>query len=86
MTDVPSESTPNPKHLSFEEAMRKLEAIIEEMEGGKTPLDKLIQKFEEGTRMVQICQNQLGNAELKIESLKKNLGELEFESLKEENQ
>ena len=84
MTDVPSESAPSPENLSFEEALQKLEAILEEMEGGTTPLDKLIQKFEEGTQMVQICQKQLGKAELKIESLKKNLGELEFESLDQE--
>lgn len=66
--------------------MQKLEAVIEEMEDGKIPLDKLIQKFEEGTELVQTCQRQLESAELKIETLKKNLGEMEFESIDVEDQ
>lgn len=66
--------------------MQKLEAVIEEMEDGKIPLDKLIQKFEEGTELVQTCQRQLESAELKIETLKKNLGEMEFESMDVEDQ
>lgn len=60
---------------SFEEALNALESIISEMEDGEVPLDKLISRFEEGTKLVQVCQEHLKNAELKIDHFKKNLAD-----------
>jgi exodeoxyribonuclease VII small subunit len=54
---------------SFEEAAERLEALIEAMESGETPLAELVEKFEEGTRLLRVCREQLRQAELKIEKL-----------------
>ena len=56
---------------SFEAALGKLEAIVESMESGEVPLAELLAKFEEGTRLLKICEVRLKDAELKIEQLKK---------------
>ena len=61
---------PNAK-LSFEAALGKLEAIVESMESGEVPLAELLAKFEEGTRLLKVCEGRLKEAELKIEQLKK---------------
>ena len=58
--------------VPFEEALKKLEAIVEAMESGDLPLDTLLAKFEEGTRLVELCQGKLEEAELKIQKLEKN--------------
>ena len=56
--------------LSFETALGKLETIVESMESGEVPLAELLAKFEEGTKLLKICENRLKEAELKIEQLK----------------
>ncbi len=57
---------------SFEEALKQLEAIVEAMESGDTPLADLLQKFEQGSKLVALCESRLKDAELKIELLKKS--------------
>ena len=57
--------------LSFETALGQLEAIVESMESGEVPLAELLAKFEEGTKMLKVCEARLKDAELKIEQLKK---------------
>jgi exodeoxyribonuclease VII small subunit len=42
------------------------------METGELPLETLLARFEEGTRLVRICQAKLEEAELKIQQLEKN--------------
>ena len=60
----------NPQ-LSFEEALAKLEAIVESMESGDVPLADLLARFEQGTKLLKTCESRLQDAELKIEQLKK---------------
>ena len=63
--------------MPFEEAMQKLEAIVDTMESGELPLESLLAKFEEGTRLSKICQAKLAQAEVKVQQLEKNAaGEL----------
>ncbi len=63
--------------VAFEEALKKLETIVEAMESGDLPLEALLARFEEGTRLVKICQAKLAEAELKIQQLEKTAsGEL----------
>ena len=57
--------------LSFEDALGKLETIVESMESGEVPLAELLAKFEEGTKLLKVCESRLKDAELKIEQLKK---------------
>ncbi len=66
--------------LSFEDALGKLEAIVESMESGEVPLAELLAKFEEGTKLLKVCESRLKDAELKIEQLKKQKdGTIAFE-------
>src|SRR5881398_2765776 len=58
--------------LNFEKAMDRLEAIVEQMETGKLPLEDLIVRYEEGMNLVKICQERLANAEEKIEIIARN--------------
>ena len=57
--------------LSFEAALAKLESIVESMESGDVPLAELLAKFEEGNRLLKLCEGRLKEAELKVEQLKK---------------
>jgi exodeoxyribonuclease VII small subunit len=58
--------------LPFEEALKKLETIVEAMESQELPLETLLAKYEEGTQLARICQERLADAELKIQQLEKN--------------
>ncbi|MEO6183773.1 MAG: exodeoxyribonuclease VII small subunit [Verrucomicrobiota bacterium] len=58
--------------LPFEEALKKLESIVETMEAEDLPLETLLARFEEGTRLARVCQTKLSEAELKIQELEKN--------------
>ena len=58
--------------LPFEEALKKLETIVETMEGDDLPLESLVAKYEEGMKLAQVCQAKLAEAELKIQQLEKN--------------
>jgi exodeoxyribonuclease VII small subunit len=58
--------------LPFEESLQKLESIVDAMETGELPLETLLAKFEEGTRLLKSCQTKLEEAELKISKLEKN--------------
>jgi exodeoxyribonuclease VII small subunit len=68
--------------LPFEEALQKLEVIVEAMEAGDLPLETLIARYEEGTRLAKVCQEKLAEAELKIQQLEKNAaGEMKLKPL-----
>jgi exodeoxyribonuclease VII small subunit len=67
---------------SFEEALLKLEAIVQTMESDDLPLETLLLKYEEGTRLAKVCQEKLTEADLKIQQLEKEAaGELKLKPL-----
>ena len=71
--------------LPFEEALKKLEGIVEAMESDDLPLETLLARYEEGTKLVKICQEKLAEAELKIQQLEKNTaGEMKLKPLSRE--
>ena len=66
----------------FEEALKKLEGIVEAMESDDLPLEMLLSKYEEGSKLMKICQGKLAEAELKIQQLEKNAaGEMKLKPL-----
>jgi exodeoxyribonuclease VII small subunit len=68
--------------MPFEEALKKLEGIVEAMESDELPLETLLAKYEEGSRLVKICREKLSEAELKIKQLEKtSAGELKLKAL-----
>ena len=62
---------------TFENSVARLEALIEAMENGDTPLADLVAKFEEGSKLLKHCQAQLEEAELKIEQHNIKNGKIE---------
>jgi exodeoxyribonuclease VII small subunit len=69
-------------NLAFEDALKKLEDIVEAMESEDLPLESLLAKYEEGTRLAKICQDKLAEAELKIQKLEKNAsGEMQLKPM-----
>lgn len=57
----------------FEEALKRLEKIVAEMEGGELSLDESLKKYEEGVKLSRLCMKKLEEAEKKIEILQKGL-------------
>src|SRR5437762_3900197 len=57
---------------SFEGAMNRLEEIVDEMESGKMMLEELILRYEEGMKLVKVCQERLASAEQRIEIITRN--------------
>ncbi|MFP4140356.1 MAG: exodeoxyribonuclease VII small subunit [Phycisphaerae bacterium] len=57
------------KSQTFEQALERLEEIVEQIESGEVPLEESIEKYEEGTRLVKQCRRILDTAEHKIQLL-----------------
>ncbi len=65
------------KSLSFEEAMQKLEEIVEILERGDVPLETAITKYKEGMELAEICHQKLKNVEEQLTEILKENGETE---------
>ena len=68
LTGIESKMTAR-KPLNLEKSLSGLETLVEELEGGELPLDKAMQKFEEGVKLTRECQAALKEAEQKVEIL-----------------
>ncbi len=66
-----SAKKPDPEP-NFEVAMDRLEEIVDQMESGKMQLEELIVRYEEGMKLVKICQDRLSSAEQRIEIITRN--------------
>lgn len=70
----------------FEEALKKLEEIVREMESGDLTLEESLKSFEEGVRLSRFCAKKLDEAERRIEVLLKNEEGLEIQPFKGEKE
>lgn len=57
---------------SFEKSLKDLEQIVQELESGELPLEKAIEKFEEGIQLSRSCSKLLDETEKRIAILMKN--------------
>jgi exodeoxyribonuclease VII small subunit len=57
---------------TFEQSMKQLERIVQELEEGDLPLEKAIKKFEQGIKLSKLCSEKLDETEKKISVLLKN--------------
>ena len=57
------------KDLTFEQALARLESIVQSIEQGKIGLQDSIQKYEEGMKLKALCQSMITDAEQKIQKL-----------------
>jgi exodeoxyribonuclease VII small subunit len=60
------------KKQTFEEALKRLEEILQQLEQGDLPLEMALKTFEEGMRLVRFCGNKLDEVEKKVEILLQN--------------
>ena len=70
----------------FEEALKKLEEIVKEMESGDLTLEESLKSFEEGVRLSRFCAKKLDEAERRIDILLKNEEGLEIQPFKGEKE
>ncbi len=75
-----AESAPAQSPPAFEEALKRLEILVAEMEAGNLSLDQMIAHFEEGSNLVDICGKRLNEVERRIEKLVKKDGQIKTES------
>lgn len=66
--------------INFEETMKQLEELANELEKGDLPLDKSVAKFEEGMQLSRTCIEMLEEAEKKISILLQENGKIKEES------
>lgn len=52
--------------MTYEQAMERLEEIVEKLDDGSLPLEKSIKLFEESTKLAAFCSDCLEKAKLKI--------------------
>lgn len=58
---------------TLEQALSRLDEIINRMEDGNLPLEQLLQDYEEGAKLVRLCQERLTAAEKRILVVTKSL-------------
>jgi len=59
---------------SFEDSMKRLDQIVEQLEEDKLPLDKMIALYEEGVSLARSCGEKLEAAEQKVKLIAKKAG------------
>lgn len=70
MTDTQANPATPVDAMSFEDALRELEAIVETLEQGRGSLDDAIAAYERGAALKKHCQKKLEEARLKVEKIK----------------
>ena len=71
---------------SFEDDVKKLQKIVEELSGGKLTLGEALKKYEEGIRLAQSCSQVLEEAQHKVELLMKKDVKYTLEKFEEEEE
>lgn len=57
------------KELTYKQAYKRLEEIVEKLENGSVPLEESMKLFEEGTKLANFCNTKLNAAEQKFTQL-----------------
>ena len=55
--------------LTFEEAMKELEKLVDSLDRGDVSLDEAIAAYDRGSRLKDYCQNKLQQAKMKVETI-----------------
>ena len=69
--------------IDFEKALEQLEGIVEDLESGDLSLETSLKSFEKGIKLARQCQEQLSKAELQVQKLIEENGELKASPLKD---
>ncbi|MCB1225162.1 MAG: exodeoxyribonuclease VII small subunit [Verrucomicrobiales bacterium] len=71
----PSSSNPPPAGPAFEEAMARLDEIVDAMEGERMPLEEMVARYEEGVRLLALCRGRLESARRRVELIQTSADE-----------
>ena len=71
--------------INFEKALEELEGIVEDLESGDLSLENSLKSFEKGIKLARQCQEQLSKAELQVQKLIEENGELKTTPLKDDS-
>ncbi|MDQ0158584.1 exodeoxyribonuclease VII small subunit [Alkalibacillus salilacus] len=63
--------------LNFEQAMERLEKIVDQLEQGDVPLEQAIQYYKDGMELSKVCHDKLKNVENEMAEIMKENGETE---------
>lgn len=58
------------ENLSFEDALKELETIVEKLERGEVSLDDAVAAYERGAMLKKLCQDRLDEARLKVDKIR----------------
>ncbi|KAB2638121.1 MAG: exodeoxyribonuclease VII small subunit [Verrucomicrobia bacterium] len=72
MSSSPKTSVPNEQ--TIESALSRLEAIVAEIEKSPPPLETLIERYEEGMKLLTTCREKLDTAEKRVEIITRTVG------------
>ena len=67
-------------HYPFEASLKKLEELVDQMEGGELSLEDSLKIFEEGIKLTRECQKALKEVEQKVSLLVEKNGEQPYET------
>ena len=67
------------ENLSFEQALKELEQIVEKLERGEVSLDDAVAAYERGSKLKQQCQKRLDEARLRVDQIRAAKGSSEVE-------
>ena len=71
--------------MKFEEALKRLEKIVQDLESGKLSLDDSLKKYEEGVKLSRLCHKTLKEAQKKIQVLTKKGEDFQLAPFTESN-
>ncbi|MBW8056480.1 MAG: exodeoxyribonuclease VII small subunit [candidate division NC10 bacterium] len=60
------------KEIKFEDALARLEGVVDRLESGELPLEESLRLFEEGVHLTKVCTHRLEEAERRITILLKD--------------
>ena len=72
----------NNKDLSFEDNLKNLEDIVEQLESGDVDLDKSVELYEKGMNLKKICEEKLKKVENQIKKIKVENNKIQKENFK----
>ena len=66
---MPSASSPETLPASYEEALSELERLVQALEGGQLPLDRLLESYQRGAQLLEFCRVRLQAVEEQVKVL-----------------
>ena len=67
------------KEMSFEQNITRLEAVVAALENGKAPLAESLSLYEEGMKLIRLCNKQLDEAEQRVRAVSSDGGTVPFD-------